>query len=46
MFERAVNVWPGNTNRRGRVGTVDLLIKVACFVKKIMLAVSKATDLN
>jgi hypothetical protein len=25
----------GNTNRKGMVSTVDLLIKVACFVKKI-----------
>jgi hypothetical protein len=24
----------GNTNRGGRLSTVDLLIKVACFVKK------------
>ncbi len=24
---------PGNTNCRGRLSTVDLLIKVACFVK-------------
>ncbi len=25
---------PGSTNRGGRFCTVDLLIKVACFVKK------------
>ncbi len=25
---------PGNTDRGGRLSTVDLLIKVACFVKK------------
>jgi hypothetical protein len=25
---------PGKTYRRGRLSTVDLLIKVACFVKK------------
>ncbi len=24
----------GNTNGRGRLRTIDLLIKVACFVKK------------
>jgi hypothetical protein len=24
-----------NTNKRGRLSTLDLLIKVACFVKKI-----------
>jgi hypothetical protein len=24
----------GNTNRGGRLSTVDLLIKVACFAKK------------
>jgi hypothetical protein len=36
-----------NTNGRGRLSTVDLLIKVACFVKKeIMLALSKAIDKN
>ncbi len=26
---------PGNTNIRGRLGTVDLLINVTCFVTKI-----------
>jgi hypothetical protein len=26
--------YPRNTNFRGRLSTVDLLIKVACFVKK------------
>ncbi len=25
---------PGNTNRVGRLSTVDLLINVACFVKR------------
>jgi hypothetical protein len=25
---------PGNTNYGGRLSTIDLLIKVACFVKK------------
>ncbi len=30
----SANVKPGNTNCRGRLSTVDLLIKVACFVKK------------
>ncbi len=25
---------PGNTNGGGRLSTADLLIKVACFVKK------------
>jgi len=29
-----INVLPGNTNWRGRHSTVDLLIRVACFVKK------------
>jgi hypothetical protein len=28
-------VMPGNTNIGGRLGTVDLLIKVACFVKEV-----------
>jgi hypothetical protein len=27
-------VYTGNTNRVGQLSTVDLLIKVACFVKK------------
>ncbi len=27
-------VAPGNTNSGGRLSTVDLLIEVACFVKK------------
>ncbi len=37
----------GNSNRRGRLSTVDLLIKVACFVKQqVMSALSKAADLN
>ncbi len=26
---------PGNTNERGRLSTVYLLIKVACFVTKV-----------
>ncbi len=43
----SVRVKAGNTNRRGRLSTVDLLTKVACFVKKqIMLAISKAAGLN
>jgi hypothetical protein len=29
------NALPGNTNWRGRLSTVDLLIKVACFVKRV-----------
>ncbi len=29
-----VNVQTGNTNLGGRLRAVDLLIKVACFVKK------------
>jgi hypothetical protein len=27
-------LWPGNTNWRGSLSTIDLLIKVACFVNK------------
>jgi len=27
---------PGNTNKKGRLGTIDLLFKVACFVKKVI----------
>ncbi len=39
-------VYAGNTNCRGRLNTVDLLIKVACFVKtKIMLIKSSRSKL-
>ncbi len=31
----STRVKPGNTNRRGRLSTIDLLIEVACFVKKV-----------
>jgi len=39
--KRAANqcVFAGNTNLRGRLSTVDLLIKVACFVKKKVISV-------
>jgi hypothetical protein len=37
----------GNTNLRGRLSTVDLLIKVASFVKKqIIFTFSKIADVN
>jgi hypothetical protein len=40
-------VLAGNPNWRGRLSTVGLLIKLACFVKKeIMFAFSKEADLN
>jgi len=29
-----LGVGAGNTNKGGRLSTVDILIKVACFVKK------------
>jgi len=32
---RTKAIKPGNTNWGGRLSTVDLLIKVACFVKKV-----------
>jgi len=35
-----------NTNSRGRLSTVDLLIKVGLVLKEITLATSKAADLN
>jgi hypothetical protein len=42
-----INVELGNTKGRGRFGTVDLLIRVAWFVKmEIMYSISKAADLN
>jgi hypothetical protein len=39
---------PGNTIWRGRLNTVDLLIKVTCFVKKrkIIFSIVKAVDPN
>jgi hypothetical protein len=30
---RRISVQAGNTNQDGRLSTVDLLIKVACFVQ-------------
>jgi hypothetical protein len=45
-------VCPGNTNQRGSFSTIDLLIKVACFVKmvsnifKIILIIIKQGALN
>jgi hypothetical protein len=38
----------GRSNWKGRSPTVDLLFKIACFVKnkKIFFSVLKATDLN
>ncbi len=35
LYKSLWNDQPGNPNRRGRLSTVDLLIKVACFVKKV-----------
>jgi hypothetical protein len=38
---------PGNTNKRERLSTVDLLNKVACFVKEDkMFVISKTADIN
>ncbi len=38
---------PENTSLRRRLNTVDLLIKVACFViKKILFVIPNAADLN
>jgi hypothetical protein len=38
---------PGNTNSRGRLNTVDLLTRVACFVKKkIIFSISKGAELK
>jgi hypothetical protein len=34
-FVYALNAQAGNTNRRGKLSTVELLIKVACFVKEV-----------
>ncbi len=42
--KEAISVQPGNTNWRGRLCTVDLLIKITWFVK--MFVISKVADLN
>ncbi len=31
-------IWTGNSNRRGRLSTVYLLVKVACIVKKAIIS--------
>ncbi len=37
----------GNSNWKGRLSSVDLTIKVACFVKKyVMFAISKGAELH
>jgi hypothetical protein len=42
-----MTVQSGNTNRGERLSTVDLHIKVPCFLKNlIMFALSKAADIN
>jgi hypothetical protein len=38
-----MKLFSGNTNVRKRLGTIDLLMKVPCFV---MFAFSNAADLN
>jgi hypothetical protein len=42
------NMASGNTNRRGRLCTVYILIKIVCFERKknLMLSVLKAADLT
>ncbi len=43
----AYYVTVGNTNWTGTLSTINLLTKVACFVKNwIVIAISKAADLN
>ncbi len=38
---------PGNPYSRGKLSTIDLLIKVACFVKRfIILSIQKRADQN
>jgi hypothetical protein len=32
-----LTVMPGNTSSGGRLGTIDLLIRVACLVKKLII---------
>ncbi len=43
VFVVTLTLIPGNTKSGGRLGTIDLLIRVACLVKKlIMFSISKA----
>jgi hypothetical protein len=38
---------PGNANWGARLSTLDLLIKAACFVKKLLIySIYKGADLN
>ncbi len=47
VFEAHMSVLPGNTYRREKLSTIDLLLKVACFVKVLtMFTILKATHLN
>jgi hypothetical protein len=42
-----IKLGSGNPYRRGRLSTIDLLIKIACFVKiRIFVSVLKAVGLN
>jgi hypothetical protein len=46
-FSSSLTLRTGNTIRSGRLSTVGLLIKVACFVKKENnISIEKAADLN
>ena len=47
LYPRQTILFPGKTNRRGRLSTVGLLIEVACFVKEVNNMINKkAADLN
>jgi hypothetical protein len=37
IFKDLVTILPGNTNHRKRLCTVDLLIKTACFCKRVKI---------
>ncbi len=42
-----LTVEEGNTNSRGRLSTVDLLVEIVCLVAKVNLfPIQKATNLN
>jgi hypothetical protein len=46
-FESQILSKPGNTNWVGRISTVDLLIKLACFVNEVNNIFDiKRADLN
>jgi hypothetical protein len=49
LLKKRIKDKPGNTNRRERFSIVDLLIRVACFVKRSIIFTTskdKGADLD